>query len=462
MIRLSFHGAAETVTGSKYLLDVDGLRVMIDCGLFQGMKELRERNWQPLPFNPAEVTSLILTHAHIDHIGYVPRFVHDGFRGAIHCTAATAELGEITLFDSAHCQEEDAEYANKKGYSKHKPALPLYNNYDVTRSLKLFQPHSHNEWIHLAGPIYAKLIDVGHLLGSGMIQMEVRGPEKTTRILFSGDVGRYSAPLYHDPQPPEPCDYLICESTYGDRDHPLEPALDQVAEAVNASIQRGGVMVVASFAIGRTQQLIYLLRVLMDNGRIPPIPIYIDSPMAVDATNIYCTYRDEHDLSEGQLNGPGCVLFGPHIHLARTRGESKAINALAGPGVIISSSGMMTGGRILHHLVQRLPDPRNTIVIGGYNAPGTRARQLADGARYLKIHGRDVPVRAALAKLPALSGHAGRSELLRWLEPLPTPKQVFLTHGELTSSTALADTLRATRQWNMRIPRHGETVELGE
>ncbi|MDX1964349.1 MAG: MBL fold metallo-hydrolase [Pirellulales bacterium] len=460
MLRLSFHGAAETVTGSKYLLEIDNQRVLVDCGLFQGLKELRLRNWDPLPFDPASVDALLVTHAHIDHVGYIPRFVRDGFRGAIYCTPATAELTEITLYDSAKCQLEDADYANKKGFSKHQPALPLYDDKDVSRAIKLLQPRERNSWFPLGGALFARYIDAGHLLGSSMIQVEARLPRGTRRILFSGDVGRYQAPLYHDPGSPPPCDYLICESTYGDRDHAPEPVLEQVVREVHDAIARGGIMLVASFAIGRTQQLIYLMRVLMQQRKIPELPIYIDSPMAVDATNIYCTYSDEHDLSEGELRGPGCVLDGKQIHLARSQGESKAINAVAGPAMIISSSGMMTGGRILHHLKQRLPDHRNTVFIGGYTAPGTRSRMLADGARFLRIHGHDVPVRAAISKLPALSGHAGKSELLRWLEPLPPPKMTFLTHGELPSSQSLAETLTRTRGWPVIIPHHQETVEL--
>jgi metallo-beta-lactamase family protein len=460
MIQLSFHGAAQTVTGSKYLLQAEGTKVLVDCGMFQGLKELRERNWHPLPFEATDVHSCVLTHAHIDHVGYLPRLVKYGFRGAIYCTPATAELTELTLYDAANCQEEDAQYANEKGFSKHKPALPLFDTNDVRKTVKLLQPRERGTWIPLGGPFFAKHIDVGHLLGSAMILVEARLPNKTTRILFSGDVGRYHAPLYHDPAPPPQCDYLICESTYGDRDHPAEPVLDQVAETVNTAIARGGVMVMAAFAIGRSQQLIYLLRTLMADNRIPEIPIVIDSPMAVDATRIYCTYSDEHDLSESQLTGPQCVLHGKQIRLAKTRGESKSINSLKGPAVIISSSGMMTGGRILHHLQQRLPDPKNTIILGGFSAPGTRARILADGAPFLKLFGTQVPVRAAIARMPALSGHADRTELLRWLQPLNAPKQVFLTHGEIDSSRAFAATLKEQRGWSVHIPQQGERVDL--
>ncbi|MGC4006022.1 MAG: MBL fold metallo-hydrolase [Pirellulales bacterium] len=460
MLNLSFHGAAGTVTGSKYRLAHGDVSAMIDCGQFQGLRELRDRNWQPLPFDVSKLSSVVLTHAHIDHVGYLPRLVKQGFRGPIYCTPATVELTNITLLDAAHCQEEEADYANRKGYSKHKPALPLFDEHDVRKTLKLLTAHDRKEWFGFGGPFFARFHDAGHLLGSASIEVEVRDRDTPTRLLFSGDVGRYTAPLYHDPQPPAACDYLICESTYGDRDHPVEATLDQVADTVNAAYARGGAIVVAAFAIGRAQQLIYLLRTLKKANRIPDVPIYLDSPMAVDATNIYCAFADEHDLSESELTGPQCVLRGRDVHLCRTAQESKALNGIQGPAVIISSSGMMTGGRILHHLKQRLPDPKNTIVLGGYAAPGTRARQLADGTKFMRLLGHDVPVRAAIARMPALSGHADRTELLRWLAPLADPKRVFLTHGEPASARALAGTLRETRGWNVEIPKHGELVEL--
>ena len=462
-MQLSFHGAAETVTGSKYLLEVDGTRVLVDCGLFQGLKDLRQRNWNKLPFEPASVKCVVLTHAHIDHIGYLPRFVKDGFDGPVLCTEATAELAELLLLDSARNQEEDADYFNDKGGSKHKPALPLYDSHDAARAIRLLAPikdAQRGDWFSPAAPIWMRYHDAGHLLGSGSIEVEIRNREKPLRIVFSGDVGRYDAPLYFDPVPPPPCDYLICESTYGDRNHPSEKILDQLCDVVLASIKRGGVMLIASFAVGRAQQLIYLLRILMEQKRIPGLPIYLDSPMAADATNIYAKHADQHDLSEGQLAGESCVLRGPNVHLARTVAESKQINTVAGPAVIIASSGMMTGGRILHHLEQRLPDPKNTVVLGGYQAEGTRGRALQNGANRLSVYGRDVTVRAAVAEMSALSGHAGHDELLRWLKDLPAPKKVFITHGELSTATHFADELRTTKGWNVEVPKMGECVEL--
>ena len=460
MPRITFHGAAETVTGSKYLLEAGGASVLIDCGLFQGRKDLRERNWHRLPFSPKSVGAVVLTHAHIDHIGYVPKFIRDGFNGSVYVTPATEEIAELLLLDSAKIQQEDAAYANKKGFSRHKPALPLYNEYDVKRAMRKFRTVQRGESFQAVGPFWMRYHDAGHLLGSSMIEVEVREAGNTTRVLFSGDVGRYNAPLYYDPKTPPVCDYLICESTYGDRDHPPGDAIESLEKVVLDSIARGGVMVVASFAVGRAQQLIYLLSLLMRQRRIPEIPIYLDSPMAVSGMKIYQYYAVEHDLTES-LNVANATAFDmKNVYLSRTADESKNINSQRSSAVIISSSGMMIGGRILHHLKQRLSDPRNTIVIGGFQAEGTRGRALQDGAKTVRIHGQDIPVRAAVVEMTELSGHADRDELLRWLQPLPAPKKVFLTHGELPSANAFADRLRNDRQWDCVVPRMGEAFDL--
>lgn len=469
-MRLSFHGAAGTVTGSKYLLEADGASVLIDCGLFQGLKELRERNWAGTPFTAGAVDAVLLTHAHLDHVGYLPRVVNEGFGGPVWCTPATEKLSELILLDSAKIQEKDAEYANKKGFSKHKPALPLYTADDVREAMQLFRPTPRDEWRHIAGPIHARWHDAGHLLGSNLIEVEVRQTSKTTRVVFSGDIGRYDGPLYHDPSPPPECDYLVCESTYGNRDHPNESLLDGLEAVIQRGVGRGGVMLMASFAVGRAQQLIYLLQVLKCAGRIPDLPIYLDSPMSVDATKIYREHCNDHDLTEAQLCGVrgGCsigdrpVLGGPAVHLCRSVEESKALNHLEGPAVLISSSGMMTAGRILHHLKQRLPEKRTTVILGGYMAVGTRGRRLENGEPTLRIHGVDVPVNAAVEKVPGLSGHADRSGLLRWLDHLQhPPKQTFLTHGEPDAAAALAKTLREQRKWSVHVPGMDESHELG-
>jgi metallo-beta-lactamase family protein len=461
MTRITFHGAARTVTGSKYLLEAGDAKVLVDCGLFQGLKELRLLNWEPTPFHVASLDAIVLTHAHLDHVGYLPRVVKQGYRRRIHCTAATQELAEIILLDSAKCQEDDAVYANEKGYSRHKPALPLYDAKDVQRTVKQFRKEERNEWFCPAEPIWMRYHDAGHLLGSAMIEVEIRDRPNPLRILFSGDVGRYQGPLYHDPQPPPPCDYLVCESTYGNREHPESSLLDALEQVVHRAIKRGGVMLMASFAVGRAQQLLYLLQLLKSADRIPDLPIYIDSPMACDATAVYREYAAEHDLSDGALDPAHPALAGRNVILARTSNESKAINRTHGPAVIIASSGMMTGGRIVHHLEQRLPSSQNTLVLGGYQAIGTRGRLIEDGAKFIRMYGREIPVRAVVEKVPGLSGHADRGGLLHWTGLLPkAPKRTFLTHGEPEAMDGLAGELRATRQWDVLTPAMGETVTL--
>lgn len=468
-MRLTFHGAAGTVTGSKYLLEADGASVLIDCGLFQGIKKLRKRNWDGTPFKAGGLDAVLLTHAHLDHTGYLPRVVKEGFHGPIHCTPATAQLAELILLDSAKIQENDAAYANKKGFSKHKPALPLYTGKDVLETVKNFRLVERDDWRHIAGPIHARWHDAGHLLGSNLIEVEVREESKTTRIVFSGDVGRYDGPLYHDPTPPPECDYLVCESTYGNRDHPDVDLADSLAEVVNRGIERGGVMLMASFAVGRAQQLIYLLQVLKCADKIPDLPIYLDSPMSVDATKIYREFCEDHDLSEAELCGVSgsCqvgdrpVLGGDAVHLCKTVDESKGLNHVKGPAIIISSSGMMTAGRIVHHLKKRLPDPTTTVILGGYMAVGTRGRRLEQGENPIRMHGQEIEVRAAIEKVPGLSGHADRSGLLQWLGHLKAPpKRTFLTHGEPDSAAALADTLHKEKGWEVTVPDMEDWAEL--
>jgi metallo-beta-lactamase family protein len=463
MLQLEFHGAAGTVTGSKYLLRTDRTSLLVDCGLFQGRKELRLRNWADPAFDPASVPALALTHAHIDHCGYLPRLVKLGFRGPVHCSPPTADLLEIMLFDAAKNQQDDADYANEKGFSKHAPALPLFDTKDVARTLELVRAQPREQWFEPVPGVRCNLHDAGHLLGSTSLELEVAagGGAKPLRICFSGDVGRYDAPLYHDPQSPPACDVLVCETTYGNRDHAPGEILDNLCEVVLEAIRRGGVIVIASFAVGRAQQLIYLLQVLAAQGRIPELPIFLDSPMSADATAIYRKHRTEHDLSEMELEQKR-VLDGRHVHLARTSAESRRINEVRGPAVIIASSGMMTGGRILHHLRQRLPDKRNTVLLGGYMAPGTRGRAMQDRDPTIRIHGRDIPVRAAVATVEGLSGHADRNELFRWIGSLPRPRRIFLTHGEPDSAGEFARKLKDEKGWEAIVPQHESKHDLSD
>ena len=459
---LTFLGAAGEVSGSRHLVDAAGGRVLVDCGLFQGEKNLRDKNWDRFPVRPDSINAIVLTHGHIDHSGYLPRLAREGFAGPIYTSPATADLLGLLLYDSAKCQAEDALYANRKGFSKHSPALPLYEEQDVDRVLRLVRPVARESWFSPAGGIRCRFHEAGHMLGSSFIEMEAareRGGEPV-RIVFSGDVGRFDAPLYKDPISPPNCDYLVCESTYGDRDHTPSRPLDELEKVTNEAIRRGGMMLVASFAIGRCQQLVYLLRTLMAAGRVPETPIWVDSPMAVDAMEVFRKHRDEHDFSEAKMQGVAESLASPFVRMAKTADESKAINGHHGAGIVIASSGMMNGGRILHHLARRLPDPKTTVLVAGYQAKGTRGRSLIEGAEFLRIHGRDVPVRAVVRKVDALSGHADRHELDRWLGSMAAPRRTFLVHGEPPAAAALAEFIRSRRGWSVHVPALGEHAEL--
>ena len=455
---LRFLGAAGTVSGSRHLLEVDGKRLLVDCGLFQGEKRLRLKNWEDFPVPPASIDAVVLTHAHLDHSGYLPRLVHGGFTGTIYATSPTADLLSLLLYDSAKCQAEDAAYANKKGYSRHRPARPLYDEQDVSRTLRQLRPIDRETWFEPVAGIRCRGHDAGHMLGSCFLEMEVGNPP--VRLVFSGDVGRFDAPLYHDPTPPPACDYLICESTYGDRDHRQDNPLAELAAVVNEAVQRGGMLLVASFAVGRAQQLVYLLRTLMGSGQIPALPIWVDSPMAVAATEVFRQHAGEHDFSEAKEAGVIATLTPGDVHLSRSAAESKAINAHDGPGVIIAASGMMNGGRILHHLKRRLPLPETTVLLAGFQAKGTRGRNLQEGAEYLRIHGRDIPVAAAIRQIDAFSGHADRREIARWLAPMPPPKRTFLVHGEPAAARGMAERLTERFQWKTHCPAMGERVVL--
>ena len=462
MVRLTFLGAAGVVSGSRHLLEVGGGRLLVDCGLFQGEKRLQQRNWEPLGVPPQSLDAVVLTHAHIDHSGWLPRLVREGFRGPIHATPATVDLLDLLLYDSAKCQAEDAAYANRKGYSAHRPALPLYEERHVAAALEHVRAVERGIWFEPVRGIRCRYHDAGHMLGSGFLEVEVAeaGAARPLRIVFSGDVGRYDAPLYHDPAPPPACDYLICESTYGDRDHSPDRPLDDLEAVVKEAVARGGMMLVAAFAVGRAQQLVYLLRTLMATGRIPELPVWVDSPMAVEATAIFGRYAAEQDLSEARMAGVAEAAASPFVHLARTAAESKAINHHTGPGIVIASSGMMNGGRILHHLARRLPDEKTTVIVAGFQAKGTRGRRLLERAETIRIHGRDIPVRAAVRQIDAFSGHADRAELGRWLAGMPRPEKVFLVHGEPAAARGMAEFLAAGRGWHCELPTIGQSFDL--
>ncbi|MBI4161854.1 MAG: MBL fold metallo-hydrolase [Acidobacteria bacterium] len=462
-MRLSFHGGAGTVTGSRHLLEADGKRILVDCGLFQGLKELRLRNWDRPGFDPGRVGALLLTHAHIDHSGYLPKLVREGFSGPIYSTRATRDLAEILLLDSARIQEEEAEYANRKGFSKHRPALPLYTQADAKRALRQFRPVPYRRWVDIGSGVRVRFLQAGHILGAAMVEVEADGKSGgSTRLVFSGDVGRRDMPLHRDPAPPPAADVLVVESTYGDRLHEKVPVEDQIRVPFGIVFERRGVVVIPAFAVGRAQQVTLILRGLINAGKLPDVPIHIDSPMAVDATEIYSRYMDEHHLDCCVGEDGGSRLFPRNVHFHRTVEESRRLNRMKGPRVIVSASGMMTAGRILHHLSQRLPDRRNLLCLVGYQAAGTRGRWILEGGRSVRIHGLDVPVRAERLVIHGLSGHADRDELLGWIgSARKRPRAVFVTHGEPAAAAALAAAIERKFRAKVFVPRLGQGFDLG-
>src|ERR1700734_1760377 len=432
MPKITFLGAAGTVTGSKYLVEAEGKRLLVDCGLFEGSKELKQRNWNNLPIDPATIDWVLLTHAHIDHTGYLPRLVHSGFRGPIYANAATRELCQVLLPDSGHLQEEDAKYAAKKGYSSHNPPLPLYTAVQAQDALNRFQEIPRADTFAISPQFSVRSHDAGHILGSTWLELTITENGKKTLVVFSGDLGRYNQPILKDPESPTRADFLLCESTYGDRDHPTGSVTDELAEVINRVVKRGGAVVVPSFAVGRTQTLMYYLRQLSDAGRIPKIPVYVDSPMAISVTGLYAKHKEDHDMdfTQAEQQGDRDPLNLKDVKMTRTVDESKAINNVASC-IILSASGMANGGRVLHHLANRLPDAKNAVMLVGYQGEGTGGRALQDGAQYLRIHGQEVPVRAEVVTIAQLSAHAGRNELLRWLSGFQAPpRKTFLVHGE--------------------------------
>lgn len=463
MTTLQFLGAAETVTGSKYLLDVHGSRVLIDCGLFQGLKQLRSRNWDALPVDPASITWTLLTHAHIDHSGYLPRLVRDGFTGPVYATTATADLLKLLLPDSARLQEEDADYANRKGFSRHRPALPLYTEQDAARTLKQVHGVQYEEDVRLNKFIAARFINAGHILGSSFIEVRITGPNsEPLKIVFSGDLGRYDEPILNDPAPEIEADYLLIESTYGNRLHDHTDPKERLAEIINATAQRGGKLIIPAFAVGRTQLLVYYIRELEDEGRIPILPVAVDSPMGSAATRLYLKHSEDHDLDMQRIrNLQKNPLATRNFSLVQGRNGSKALNSVQGPAIIISASGMATGGRVLHHLAQWLPDPASAVIFVGYQAVGTRGRRMQDGEREVRIHGQMVPVHAHVESMSSLSAHADADEIMRWLRGFNRPpRKTFIVHGELDSATALRDRIAKELGWEAVIPTYTQTVEL--
>jgi metallo-beta-lactamase family protein len=482
MISLTFLGAARTVTGSKYLLESNGAKVLVDAGLFQGLKELRERNWQDLPFSVSDLDSIVLTHAHLDHCGYLPRVVAHGFRGRVFCTQGTKDLCGIVLPDSGRLQEEDAEYANRHGFSKHKPALPLYRETDAFRAVSQLQPCGYERPMPVADGIEVEFINAGHLLGSSYVRTRVDG----RTILFGGDLGRFGRPVLPDPVMVSEADVLLVESTYGDRVHEQDDAGVRLAQIVTDTAQRGGKLIIPAFAIGRVEELIYWLKRLETEKRIPVLPVFLDSPMASAALSRYSARMHEldpelrpevqddkaphdaaaHDPVEMRVRRAHqeremCVFCTERFHVIANPEESKQLTASRVPSIVISSSGMAEGGRVLHHLKAALPDAKNTVLFAGYQGVGTRGRRLVDGEKSVKIHGEWVPVLARIERLDSMSAHADSNEVLRWLHGFTRPpERTFIVHGEPVAQDALGARIQKELGWPHRAPEHRETVQF--
>jgi metallo-beta-lactamase family protein len=468
MAKLTFLGAAGTVTGSKYLVEANGKELLLDCGVFQGSNELNNRNYQALSIDPKAIDYVVLTHAHLDHSGWLPCLVKAGYHGPIFANPATIELTSLLLKDSAHLQEEDTMNARKHRYSRNADPQPLYGPEDLDPVLKLMMPIARVGAFDVSPEFHFVAYDAGHILGSTSLELTILENGKQTRVIFSGDIGRYDQPILKDPvTPPSNANVLLCESTYGDRDHEAGDPAEMLAAVVNRVAGRGGSIIVPAFAVGRTQTFMYYLRQLEDQQKIPCLPVYVDSPMALNATDLYLKYRDDHDREFARLEsgngGKGDPLNVHEFHLTRTADESKAINNVKTPCIIVSASGMVSGGRVLHHLAQRLPDARNAVILAGFQAQGTRGRALQEGARSLRLFGQDVVVKAEIVVMGQFSAHAGKSELIRWLKALPSPpKQMYLTHGEPAAAQSLQRTIQNELKWNASVARYLDTVEIGD
>lgn len=451
-MHLTFLGATQTVTGSRYLLQAGGRRVLIDCGLFQGYKNLRLKNWQPLPVDASTVSAVVLTHAHLDHSGYLPVLIKQGFRGPVYATRATAELCGILLPDSGHLQEEQAQFANRHRYSKHSPALPLYTEEEAIASLDRLRRVDFAEEIRLGSDLTFSFSRAGHLLGAASVH--VRHGEKS--VLFSGDIGRPNDPLMPAPASPPRSDFVVIESTYGDRTHsPVDPQ-EQLRDLVLETHRRHGVILIPAFAVGRAQLLMLMIARLKARAEIPDIPVFLDSPMAIDATDSLLRFRNEHRLGEEDIERLRHAAV--HVH---TPDQSRQLDTLRQPAIIISASGMATGGRILHHLKVYGPDARNLILFAGYQAGGTRGAALVGGAQSVRIHGEDVAINAQVAQLDTLSAHADANELIAWLSRMPgRPRRVFITHGEPAASDTLRRRIKDELGWDALVPEYRDDVEL--
>ena len=458
MAELTFLGAARTVTGSKYLLESNGTRVLVDCGMFQGLKVLRERNWEPFPVPPDSINAVVLTHAHLDHVGYLPRLVSQGFRGAVFCTPGTADLSRLVLPDSARIQEEDAKQANKHHYTKHAPALPLYTEEDAFRALTQMHPVNYHSPIEVARGVTMEFSPAGHLLGSAFLTCTL---ENGKRILFGGDLGRYNRPVLPDPTNGVAADVALVESTYGDRDHEKDDDGEALARVIRDTAERKGKLIIPAFAIGRVEELLYWVRRLERERRIPVLPVFVDSPMATEALKFYTARVAELDEDMRPPQKDVNTFATARFQVVGSSQQSKELTASRRPSIVISSSGMATGGRVLHHMAAALPDARNTILFVGFQAEGTRGRSLVDGAPDVRIHGRTIPAIARIARIDSMSAHADRGEILRWLGTFPSPpSRLCLVHGEVRPMDALKRTVEERLGWSVQTPNHRERIVI--
>lgn len=458
MTSLTFLGAARTVTGSKYLLEHDGTRVLFDAGLFQGLKELRLRNWVDFPVPPRTIDAIVLTHAHLDHVGYLPRLTAHGYRGRVFCTPGTKDLCQLVLPDAGRIQEEDARQANRHGYSKHHPALPLFAESDALRALTLLQPLGYEREIEVASGVSIEFHSAGHLLGSAFVKVRLAdGPT----VLFGGDLGRYNRPVLPDPARAVAADVVLVESTYGDRDHEPEDTGARLGGIVRQTAERGGKLVIPSFAIGRVEEVLYWVKRLEEERKIPVLPVYVDSPMATEALRYYSARVSELDPEISQGYARVSAFATTRFRAVASTQQSKELTASDEPAIVISSSGMATGGRVLHHLEKALPEPRNTVLFVGYQAAGTRGRKILDGAPDIRMHGRDVPVRAQVARIDSMSAHADRGEVLRWLRTIGSaPRRLCLVHGEPEPMDALKTLVQDELGWVAHTPAHEDVIEF--
>lgn len=466
MATVQFLGATGCVTGSKYLLTArDGERLLVDCGLFQGPHALRDRNWESLPIGGGKIDSIVLTHAHLDHTGFFPCLAKDGFGGKVFASETTVELCAILWPDSGRIQEEDAIFANKINYTKHKPALPLYTEEEARAALHFLCGVKYRTPFQVSKNFTFTLYPAGHILGSCLVALEIHeAGEAPLNMLFSGDLGRYNQPITPDPTPVEKADLMVVESTYGDRLHDATDPKLKLAEVIQSTFKRGGTVIVPSFAVGRTQELLYILREMEEEKSIPHIPVFVDSPMAMSVTHVLLAHPEEHDLEMTMLEQHGIDPLGTHqVTFIQSVDESKALNTNPVPKVIIASSGMCTGGRVLHHLQHRISDPANTVLFVGYQAEGTLGRYLKDGARETRIHGERVVVRAQIDSIEHFSAHADYNEELRWLSYVKQPpRAVFITHGEEPARKSLSEKIAGQLKWKTVLPEYLQTFDLKE